>query len=331
MVDKGLLKMKIKRTKTGTKSGVDAKHEIVKNDVVNSSNGTSGGGSTSGGYSTNNKSLLDSISSKNSHSSHKEKDKLLIKDGHLHDNSHDSSSINNAASGNSKQDNSADHAAGGKVKTPRKGSAKEKKVKNNNSNVGNSGNSKNKEEKNSDSTNTKGLSNSGNNSNSSTSSGTHAKDSKEFFSTTVNLNVPNVIPNSTSSAFVKATATIKVPTAPSSSAASVLSSSSGSGLHNVHSSGGDSSSSPNLNSRSQNATAANNSSNNTPWGTVSPNKGAEKGRLSPSVQADKVTGASSYKKARAFAALEKVRKSFSKYLHSQARAEVKEFEECFVN
>lgn len=293
VVDKGL-KMKIKRTKTGTKSA-DAKHEIVKNDVVGSSNGTTGGTGNSG-YASN-KTISDAISSKNSHSSHKDKDKLLIKDGLLLDNSHDGSA-------NSKQQENSAAEPGGKVKTPRKVSTKEKKVKNNNT----TGNSKKDDKSNDSSNSNKNLSNSGNSSSgSSGSSGSHAKDNKEFFSTTVNLNVPNVIPNSSSSAFVKTTATIKVPTAPTSSASSILSASSGSGLH-AHTSDSTTSS----NSNSTNVTK--NISSNTPWGTVSPSKGAaEKGRLSPSVSnlasaSEKNTTGNSYnKKARtSFAASDKV-------------------------
>lgn len=294
VVDKGL-KMKIKRTKTGTKSA-DAKHEIVKNDVVGSSNGTAGTGNS--GYASN-KSISDAISTKNSHPSHKDKDKLLIKDGLLLDNSHDGST-------NSKQQDNSAAEPGGKVKTPRKVSTKEKKVKNNNT----PGNSKKDDKSNDSSNSNKNLSNSGNSSSgSSGSSGTHAKDNKEFFSTTVNLNVPNVIPNSSSSAFVKTTATIKVPTAPSSSASSILSASSGSGLH-AHSSDSTTSSTTNSNSTS----VTKNISSNTPWGTVSPSKGAaEKGRLSPSVSnlssaSEKIAAGNSYnKKSRtSFVASDKV-------------------------
>lgn len=227
------LKMKIKRTKTGTKSGADEKHEIVKTELSTASSGgassinpTSGGNSVTSTASKNS-GLNDSISSKSAHSSsHKDKDK--IKDGSLIMIDADSivgglsnhgGTTRNTNNGINKDSNlpptsssgatsfpgNGEQGSGGKTgKTPRKGKeTHNKKTKNNGVAT--------KKESNSTSSNSESHKNNSISSHGgTTTSGQGSKDGKDYFNTatTVSLNVPTIVPNS-SSAFSKTT--LKVP------------------------------------------------------------------------------------------------------------------------
>jgi len=217
VVDKGL-KMKIKRTKT-SKSGADAKHEIVKSDL-------GAAGLPVGG--TSSKSSNDLVSAKSVHSvSLKDKDKLkdvgtksdLDKDAN---NSTSNSSVNGSGNTSKEKDASSNNSnaqepgSAAKLKPQRKTSTHHNKKVKSGSSVPNNSTippATNKKEEKSGSSSTplesKPL-------NSATAGGS---------SHTVNLNVPSVMSSSGSSAFAKTSAALKVPSAATVSAASSLASS----------------------------------------------------------------------------------------------------------
>jgi hypothetical protein len=200
--DKGL-KMKIKR------KGKDAKHEIVKDlsigaNSINNSSGLGSGKSVSGGQ---NDVAAASAPAKSAHGSSSIKDKvdkckdmMILIEG----DSIVGSVGNHGSTGSNSNNGIKDTVSGGDQgkKAPRKGKeTKEKKAKNSNG----SGSSKKDERSNSTDSKTNSIS-------------SHTKDGKEFFTATVSLNVPTIVPNA-SSAFSKTT--LKVPgTNPSSAISS---------------------------------------------------------------------------------------------------------------